>query len=217
MQSADNQEEKASPRWLLTGGSGRLGVELQKIHEFDAPTRDKLDLSKAIKAQAYDLIVHSAAYTKVDQAESDTEECFEINVGGTARLADAYRKIPFVYISSEHAHNPVNMYCASKFAAEEVVRAICSNYLIIRTLFKPRPYPFDNAWQDQITQGDYTDTIAALILEAIESWDKKTSETILVGTGRKSIYDLAKQTKPDVKPSSRLDYPGLAARPADYL
>jgi dTDP-4-dehydrorhamnose reductase len=163
------------------------------------------------------LVLHAAAYTAVDKAETDTEECFMVNVGGTARLANLYRSVPFVYISSEHAFHPVNMYCASKFAAEQVVSAICSNYLIIRTLFKPRPYPFDNAWQDQITQGDYTDTIAKLIIEAIDSWDKKTSKSILVGTGRKSIYDLAKETVPNVRPSSRLDYPGDAKRPADYM
>ncbi len=202
--------------WLLTGGSGRLGRELQKLRTFNAPTHQEMDITGSMQPRDCSLVLHAAAYTAVDQAETDTEECFRINVGGTARLANLYRSVPFVYISSEHAFHPINMYCASKFAAEEVVAATCSKYLIIRTLFKPRPYPFDNAWQDQMTQGDYTDTIAKLLLEAIDAWDKRTSKSILVGTGRKSIYDLAKQTVPSVRPSSRLDYPGLAKRPADY-
>lgn len=201
-------------RKLLTGGSGRLGLELQKLAEFTAPSHAELDITNPTKGD-YDLIIHSAAYTNVDKAETDTEECFRVNVGGTARLVNLYRDIPFVYISSEHAHNPVNMYSASKFAGEEIVRTH-PHHLIIRTLFKPRPWLYDNAWTDQITCGDYTDTIAKLILETIEKWDKQTSDTIIVGTGEKSIYDLAKMTKPDVKPSSRLDHPGAAKRAETY-
>jgi dTDP-4-dehydrorhamnose reductase len=202
--------------WLLTGGSGRLGTELQKLRKFYAPSSKELDITGSITSSNHPLVLHAAAYTAVDKAETDTEECFKLNVGGTARMAEAYKNTPFVFISSEHAYKPINMYCASKFAAEEVVAVVCEHYLIIRTLFKPRPYPFDNAWQDQITQGDYTDTIAKLIIEAIESWDKKSSKTILVGTGRKSIFDLAKQTVPNVRPSSIHDYPGAAKRPSDY-
>lgn len=202
--------------WLLTGGSGRLGTELQALREFDAPSHEELDITQPFVKKSYDLVLHAAAYTNVDQAEVNPEPCYETNVGGTARLVETYRNTPFVYISSEHAHHPVNQYCGSKLAAEEVVKAQHPSYLIIRLLFKPRPWLYDNAWADQMTKGDYTDTIAKLTLEAIDEWDKTTCKTINVGTERKSIYELAKQTKSDVRPSSRFDHPGSAARPADY-
>lgn len=200
---------------LLTGGSGRLGTELQKLAAFDAPSHSEFDITNCEIKKNYKLIVHAAAYTNVDKAETDTEECFRVNVGGTARLAGMYASTPFVYISSEHAHNPVNMYSASKLAGEEVVRSH-PRHLIIRTLFKQRPWLYDNAWTDQITRGDYTDVIAKLIMQEINEWDKSTCKTVIVGTEEKSIYDLAKQTKPDVRPSSRLDHPGAAERPATY-
>ena len=89
-------------------------------------------------------------------------------------------------------------------------------YLIIRTLFKPRPYPFNVAFGDQYTRGDYVDVIAKLIAKAIKKWDKKTSKTIHVGTRRKTLYELAKQTRPDVKMNSIHDIKGVTI-PADYL
>lgn len=201
-------------RILLTGGSGRLGTELQKLAGFDAPTHSEFDITNPPK-KSYKLVIHAAAYTNVDKAETDTEECFRVNTGGTARLVSAYRNTPFVYISSEHANKPVNMYSASKLAGEEIVKTH-PRHLIIRTLFKQRPWLYDNAWTDQITCGDYTDTIAKLILAAINEWDTYECKTILVGTGEKSIYELAKMTKPDVRPSSRLDHPGAAKRAATY-
>lgn len=203
---------------LLTGGSGRLGVELQKLRKFDAPSHDEYDITDndALPRLDSEMVIHAAAFTNVDVAEIDPNRCIKVNVGGTALLAMRYQSIPFVFISSEHAHNAVNLYSGSKYAAEEVVKAIHPHHLIVRTLFKPNPYPFDNAWTDQITQGDYVDIIAKLTLEAIDAWDKKTSDTIYVGTGRKSIFELAQQTRPDVKPSSRLDHPGAAKRAADY-
>lgn len=201
---------------LLTGGSGRLGTELQKYQDFIAPTHEEMDITTDFTKYSADLIIHGAAYTNVDKAETDQEECFKVNVEGTARLVEAYKDIPFVYISTEHAFKPINTYSDSKLAAEGIVRAIHPHHLIIRTLFKPRPWLYDNAWTDQMTRGDYTDVIAKLILKEVNDWDKITSKTVLVGTERKSIYDLAKQTRPDVLPSSRLDHPGAAERPADY-
>src|SRR5690349_1178524 len=126
------QDSNAS--WLLTGGTGRLGIELQKLRKFDAPSSKELNLLESIVGKNYDLVLHAAAYTSVDKAETDVEECMRVNVGGTAKLAYAYKDKPFVFISSEHAFHPVNMYSASKFAAEEAIKAICQHYLIIRTL-----------------------------------------------------------------------------------
>lgn len=91
---------------------------------------------------------------------------------------------------------------------------MAKNYLIIRTLFKPNPWPFKYAFADQMTQGDYVDVIAPLIAKEIKKWDLK-SKVIYVGTGRKSMFDLAKRTKKDVKPNSVNDLP--FKRPKDYL
>jgi dTDP-4-dehydrorhamnose reductase len=206
---------------LLTGGSGLLGTDLKKYFDCIAPSSKELDVTnpatfKAYKTQNVTLIIHCAAYTDVAKAEVEPAKCLDINVIGTIRLLNDFYMVPFVFISSEYAKHPVNTYGKSKQLAEEVVKASASPYLIIRTLFKPRPYPWDRAFIDQITQGDYADVIAQLIAKEIKLWNKKDREEMYVGTGRKSMYELALKTRPDVKPNSIKDIKGVKI-PRDYV
>lgn len=197
----------------MSGGSGLLGTEFKKYLTLDTPSREELDITKEVKPKKYDLIIHSAAYTNVDRAEVEIEKCFEINILGTANMLKAYPDTPFVYISSEFVTRPVNTYSYSKLAGEVLVRGMSKHYLILRTLFKPTPWPWGVAWVDQFTQGDYVDVIAKLILEYIDKWDLKTSVATFIGTGRKSMYDLALKTNDRVKAV----YYKRADRPMDYL
>ena len=196
---------------LLTGGSGLLAKYLKL--ESDRPKHQELDITKPITPRDYELIVHAAAYTDVQKAESQKLECFNVNVNGTLNLLAAYPTTPFVYISSEYAHKPLNFYSLTKRIAEELVETY-PNYLIIRTLFKPTPWPFEKAFIDQWTQGDSVDIIAPLIDKAIMDWDRTGKKTIYVGTGRKRIYDIAIKTKPGVIPNSIKEM--KAPIPADY-
>lgn len=197
---------------LLTGGSGLLGRHL-KI-EGDKPSHKELDITKKIEPKEYDLIVNMAAFTDVEGAETRKKECFDVNVLGVMNLLEAYPTTPFVQISSEYAKNPVNFYALTKHLAEKLVEAH-SNYLIIRTLFKPKPWKYPKAFKDFITQGDYVDKIAPIIDNEIKNWDRKTNKLIYVGTGRKTLLSLAQQTKPDVIPNSVKDIKGVVI-PTDY-
>lgn len=203
---------------LMTGGSGLLGTELQKHLQCDAPSHEELDITHPKFMDKYHLIIHAAAYTEVDKAEEETEKVFNVNLGGTMNLLYEYSLTPFVYISSEYAHNPVNMYSASKYAGELAVKCLAEKHLIIRTLFKPNPWTLDTAWEDQFTEGDYIDVIAPLIAQEIHNWIKARYEpkTIYVGTGRKSMFELAQRTKPDVKSASIKNWKGVR-RPHDYV
>lgn len=197
---------------LLTGGSGLLSRHL-KI-EADRPSHKELDITKPIEPKEYDLIIHSAAYTDVERAEADREECFKVNYHGTVNLLQAYPTTSFVFISTEYAKTPVNFYSISKRMAEEQVEKH-PHSLIIRTLFKESPWKYDYAFEDAFTQGDTVEIIAPLIEKAIEEWDKKTSALIYVGTGRKKIIDIARKTKPNVIPNSIKDIKGVNI-PNDY-
>ena len=209
-------------RVLYTGGSGRLGIELQKITDnmgWNFPSHqgmDITDIDSIWKDFKFDLIVHGAAYTDVAGAEKEKELCKEINVHGTKNLLDFFPGIPFVYVSSEYANKPVNYYSITKLMAEQVVEKSKRPYLIIRTLFKPRPYPYNRAFVDQWTQGDYVDVIAPLIIKSIYNWNMKTCMTEYVGTGRKTVYDLAVQTRPDVKKAHVRDVTTVRL-PKDYV
>jgi dTDP-4-dehydrorhamnose reductase len=120
---------------------------------------------------------------------------------------------PFVFISTEHVNSP-GVYFESKLIGEILVKNLAPSYLIIRTIFKPNPWPWKYAFIDQYTQGDYVDIIAQLISKEIKKWNGK-SKTIYIGTGRKTMFELAKRTKPDVLPNSVKDL--KFKRPKDYL
>lgn len=199
-------------KYLITGGSGRLGTELKKHFKGQYPTHKEFDITKFTTMDC-DIIIHIAGYTDVDKAEIQKFECFKANVMGTYNLLSHFPDKPFVFISSEHV-NAKGVYFQSKLIGELLIKNLAKNYLIIRTLFKPNPWPFEYAFADQVTQGDYVDVIAPLIAKKIKEWDGN-SEVVYVGTGRKTIFDLAKRTKPDVKPNSVNDLP--LKRPKDYL
>lgn len=196
---------------LLTGSSGLLGQYL--MLDCDRPTHAELDITKLIEPKEYDLIVHAAAYTDVEGAETARMKCYDVNVNGTFNLLEAYRDTPFVYISSEYANNPVNFYSLTKYLAERLVMTH-DNYLIIRTLFKPKPWKYPKAFTDQYTQGDYIDVIAPMIEDEIRRWNGKGKRLLYVGTERKTMYELASRTRV-VEPNSIKDIKGVEL-PADY-
>ncbi len=209
---------------LLTGGSGNLGKELLKLGDFNAPTHKELDITSRSsvidwflehkdKGDLPSLIVHCAAYTDVAKAEEEKDKCYNVNVRGTENLIRY--GTPMIYISTEYIFdgergsyveedvpNPRNFYALTKLLGEFEAKKTTS--LIIRTLLKPRPFEHPAACIDQYTSGDYVDIIAKEIMIAINFWNKKKDDysgydIINVGTGRKSTFDLAKQTR-DVIP-----------------
>lgn len=193
-------------RILVTGGTGKLSIELKKHLDGHYVGSQDLDFTKKIEKEDYDLILHIGAYTDVRKAETEeAEKCFQVNTYGTFNLVQTYKDVPFIYISTEYAKNPIGVYALTKKLGEEVVKTH-SNHLIIRTLFKPNPFPFDKAYIDQYTQGDYVDVIAKLLSERVKNWDRKTSGLEYLGTGRKTMFELAKRTRPDVEPNSVQDY-----------
>jgi dTDP-4-dehydrorhamnose reductase len=146
------------------------------------------------------------AYTNVKLAESEgRNDCFNVNVYGTFNLVKHYKDTPFIFISTEYAYQPIGVYALTKKLGEEIVKTH-PNHLILRTLFKPNPFPFPKAYVDQYTQGDYVDVIAKLLASRVAEWDKKTRDLEYLGTGRKTMFELAKRTRPDVLPNSVDDY-----------
>jgi len=156
------------------------------------------------------LIVHAAAYTDVVKAETEKELCYETNVIGTRNLASL--AIPMLYISTEYVFdgekgsydendypNPVNFYSLTKLLGEYESRRTKS--VVARLLFKPRPFEHPSACIDMHTSGDYTDRIAQELVIAIKKFDQ-LPPTIHIGTGRKSVFELARQTR-DAAPINR--------------
>lgn len=84
--------------------------------------RDKHRLLEATRG--VDVIVHCAALKCVDILESNPEECIRTNIYGTENILFTQRvnKIPRVVLAStDKAVMPINVYGASKMAAERLV------------------------------------------------------------------------------------------------
>lgn len=210
---------------LLTGGSGALGTELRRLcPTIVAPPSAALDVTDAASIEAGlatyrpTLIVHAAAYTDVARAESERDGCWLVNVVGTrnvTRVASS-SALPLVHISTDYVFEgtrgmyrendtlgPVrNYYALTKLIAEEAVRAH-SRHLVIRTSFRPRDWPYPVAFTDVTTSQDYVDVIAPEILLAIRNFECITDATLHIATERKTVYELARRRRPDVRPGSK--------------
>lgn len=223
------------PRLLLTGGGGRLGTELRALLPgVLAPTRQELDVTDAAQVAAAfarerpEVVIHAAAYTDVGRAERDRAACWSVNVEGTRHVARAANEVgaKLVHISTDYVFSGetgdyreddtpgpvVNFYSLTKLVAEEAARA-ARRHLILRTSFRPREFQYPVAFEDVFTGQDYVDVIAPLVAAAVTHALDIEDEILHLVTERKSVYDLARRRRPDVRAGRRADAPVVL--PAD--
>ena len=210
---------------LLTGGSGLLGRELQKHLKVLTPPRSEFDITghwmeRIDYTMLHDvsLIVHCAAFTDLVRAEKEKDLCYATNVIGTRNIASL--GIPMIYISTEYvfdgekglyeeedAPNPLNYYALTKLLGEYEARR-APRSVIIRCLFKPRPFKHEVVCHDSFTSGDYVERIAPQIASAVKNFTL-LPDTIHIGTGRKNLETIARETRPEIGTISVLDVKGV--------
>lgn len=212
--------------------SGEYAVEFATpdSHRLDVRSRD--DWLECIREQKPILIVHAAAFTDVVGAERVREVCYDTNAVGTAHGAEVAsdQGIPFIYICTEYVFpgdrglykeidepKPINYYARTKLVGEQSV--LERGGISVRLLFKPSVWEYPAAFTDQWTSGDYVDVIARELLTLIRAHGDlileitaRTGGLIHIGTGRKSIYELAKRRNPEVLPTTRDAAPVILPR-----
>ncbi|MCL1632933.1 dTDP-4-dehydrorhamnose reductase [Sporolactobacillus sp. CPB3-1] len=149
-----------SSKVLVTGGHGQLGTELSlmlqdKGFETYSLGHQDLDITDLDHVRQVfgtirpDVVCHTAAYTAVDQAETDRDNAFLVNAYGTRNVAIAAEEIgaKLVYVSTDYVFNgekegaysefdfpsPLGVYGQSKYAGEQFVRDFHSKFFIART------------------------------------------------------------------------------------
>lgn len=131
-------EEKTGGKpepYLVTGGSGFIGRYLRELF----PEANNLDLKEKkdiLKCKLPDaqVVIHLAAKTSVLWSIDHPEEDAQTNIIGTIRLAKHYANSRFIFASSggaiqEKIESP---YGLSKFCAEEYIKMICKDAVILR-------------------------------------------------------------------------------------
>ncbi len=154
---------------LLTGVDGQVGYELWRALQFNRdliPTtsdgrevdgmttikldlHDSADLEKKLENINADVICNAAAYTAVDQAESEPEDAFQINATAPSIMANyaKQQKALMVHYSTDYVFSgdgkvawrehdrtgPKSVYGESKLAGEQGVIESGCQYMMFRT------------------------------------------------------------------------------------
>ena len=215
---------------LITGGTGSLGVELQKIFpENISPTHEELDVTnkeqvkKIFRQNKINTVIHTAAITKIRKCEDNRQLAWNVNVEGTKNLIDeiihSKLNINFIYVSTAcvfDGHSgmyteksipyPENFYSLTKLLGEIEVNRL-PNSTIIRTNFVPKkPWPYEKAFTDRFGTYLFADQVAKGIEDIIK--EKMTGIVHVVGDKKMSVFELAKMTTPQIEPMTIDDYTG---------
>lgn len=192
---------------LVTGSKGQLGSkfinllgEKENILGIDI---QELDLTQSEEVHSFvksfepDVILHCAAYTNVDKAETDFEGAFKGNVIATQNIASAASAMgaKLVYFSTDFVFdgtssipytefnlpNPINNYGRTKFYGEQMVRMLCSKFFIVRT-----------SWLYGDGENNFVGTMLRLAKnnEALKVVDDQIGSPTYVGDLAQEVYRL---------------------------
>ena len=145
-------------RILLIGANGQLGWELrralQPLGEVLTPSHAALDLRETAALRAHigalrpDVVVNAAAFTAVDQAESNSDEAMAVNATAVGTMAAACRELDalLVHYSTDYVFDgaggapydeqakaaPINAYGHSKLAGDRALLDSGCRHLLLR-------------------------------------------------------------------------------------
>lgn len=139
----------------MLGANGQLGSDLVKVFGEEAIplTHEDLDVTEpntleVIKELKPEVVVNTAAYVRVDDAEVEVEKALSVNAAGALNVARVCNEVKAtnIYISTDYVFdgtkgepyneddipNPINAYGTSKYAGEIFTRNYSSRYYIAR-------------------------------------------------------------------------------------
>lgn len=206
---------------ILILGKGLLGNEIKRQTGWDCLWRGEKNFDFAIFSSYarhlvnYDTIINCIAFTNT--YSENLLPNWLVNYNGVTHLSNycnATRK-KLVHISTDYVYSgsvsdaketdvPVharNWYSLTKLLADIYIEKYGINYLITRCSFKANPFPYEKAITTQTGNFDYVDVIAHLIIMLV---NKNANGIFNVGTEKKTMYELAVRTKPNVIPTDEI-------------
>jgi len=169
-------------RIMVMGGKGQLGSDCtqvlkQKNDDISLDLEDVdialfSDIEKKIADFLPDIIINCAAYTHVDNCETERELAWAVNVKGAENLAvcvqkyggrlvhistdyvfNGRKKIPEPYVEDDEL-NPLSYYGITKLEGERLVRESTDRHIILRT-----------AWMYGVNGHNFLKTMLKVALE----------------------------------------------------
>lgn len=205
-------------RILITGGTGMLGAALVRewtgrailfpvsARHFDL--RDAAAVGDAVRRLAPDWILHTAAFTNVDAAETSIEEAIAVNDRGTAHVAvaAAARGASLVYVSTDYVFDgekrapyvesdpvaPLNVYGRTKLAGERHAEGV-PGHLVVRTqgLFGREGKSFVRSILDAAVAGRTISVVDDVTTGVTYADDLARAIRVLVESGATGLYHVA--------------------------
>lgn len=144
---------------VVTGAGGQLATCIKELTTQDDQivflSQQELDITSRKATESVldkhqsDFLINCAAYTAVDQAETDREVCRKVNVDGASNLAECSKSLGFklIHISTDFVYddheakpkkehdklNPKSWYAITKADGEKAIMHTSNNFLIVRT------------------------------------------------------------------------------------
>lgn len=211
---------------MITGATGLFGADIARVckekgHIVLTPLgRQELDVSDGAAVDRYvaenqpEVIIHSAGFRMVDDAEDNAPMTFMINCLGSKNIALAAEKygVKLVHISSDSVFdgelhrpyteydktNPVNIYGQSKWMAEQEVKTYCKNHFIIRVplLFGALGHKASNyifMMRDKIEAGEVLEYTTDQLCSPTYTYDAAEAICEIMESGFYGTYHLANE------------------------
>lgn len=167
-------------KYLITGINGQLGYDIiRELKLRGVPSKDiigvghkEMDITdeksvhQIITQVKPDVVFHNAAYTKVDLAEDNYEECYKANSLGPKYIAEACGEVDskLIHISTDYVFNgrkdgfyvetdtpdPINVYGETKYLGE------------LNAMKNPRTYVVRISWVFGINGNNFIKTMLRL-------------------------------------------------------
>lgn len=202
---------------LVTGVGGQLGwdvvnrlralrIDCLGVDREDFDLTDLPAVLACVKEYQPDAIIHCAAYTNVDRAETEPEVCASVNGMGTLNMARAALAVnaKLLYVSTDYVfsgtgetpfetnepYGAQNVYGLTKQQGEEAIRSLMTRYFIVRTswVFGVHGNNFVRAILRRAASGQPLRVVADQIGSPTYSEDLATLLCDMILTDRYGVY-----------------------------
>ena len=199
-------------RIVVTGGTGRFGLELKKIknrYKLFFPKKKELNIlkiktiKKYLKEKKPKYLIHLAALSRpMKMHKKFLKKSIDLNIIGTANITKVCSdfNIKLIYFSTSYVYPgtkgnykendpllPKNNYSWSKLGGESSVH-MYPNSLILRVCMTEKPFVHKKAFSDFITNFIFHEDIAKYLFKLI-----KKRGIINVGGKIQSVFNFAKK------------------------